>query len=82
MNKSDVYEGLVNDIVYDFLVLMSDESIFGDADYDKGYIDCLYETYKIIQDKLELFGIKDLPVLSKMPLAEDWHKRGSKSIHI
>lgn len=82
MKKLDVYEGLVNDIIYDFLILMSDQSIFGDSDYDKGYIDSLYETYKIIQDKLELFNIKDLKVISKMPLAEDWHKNGSESIRL
>jgi len=80
MRDKDIYKGLINDIIYDFLVLMKDDSIFGSTDYDKGYIDSLYETYKIIQDKLELFGINDLTVIEKMPLAEEWHKKGSQSV--
>lgn len=82
MKKDEIYEGLINDVIYDFLVLMSDDSIFGDSEYDRGYIDSLYETYKIIQDKLELFNISELTVIKKMPLAEDWHKNGSESIRL
>ena len=78
----NIYRNLLNDLIYDFLVLMSDDSIFGHTEYDKGYVDSLYEAYRMIEEKIDLFEIVGLPVQEKMPIAEEWHKLGSKAIDL
>lgn len=79
---SDVkLENFVHDLVYDFLVLMDDPSIYGDTDYHKGYLDSLYETYKILQDKIELFNLNTLPVADIMPAAELWNREGRTTVN-
>lgn len=82
MRHKVLVEDFVHDLAYDFLVLMKDESIWGDSEYDKGFVDSLFETYKMLQEKIALFGLEDLPVVRKMPLAEDWHREGPKIIDI
>jgi hypothetical protein len=82
MTNQRKLEDFIHDLVYDLLVLMKDDSIFGETEYDKGYIDSLFEIYKMLQDKISLFELESLPIVKKMPLAEDWHREGAGIIKL
>ncbi len=70
----------MHDIIYDMLHSMSDEAIFTDDEYNKGFVDGLGEAYKIILEKLQLFGIENFPPDIALPSAEDWLRNGPKAI--
>jgi hypothetical protein len=82
MNREETLECLLHDLIYDFLILMKDKEIFQENEYGRGYIDSLFETYKMLQDKLVQFNIDGIPAMTKMPDAEEWHRSGPSSINL